>query len=126
RGLIRLMQQESAFSGLFSASMMRRLRTLAEARTAAEMEQKAQTALRLKVRGHLRRVERIVKQLESDAERSETSRELAETTASVVPRMTQGPCKLARSSSEKWDLTRDIRGVDKPGFGYRPRRRQGG
>lgn len=125
RGLVQFLQEESAFSGIFSASMLRRLQNIAEARAGAEIKQKAQRVLYLAERGRLRCAEHIAGKLESDAERDEASRQLAEAVESTARRMPQASRKLADSSSGTWDFMRDISGVDKSGFGYRPGRRQG-
>jgi hypothetical protein len=54
RSLVRFLQEKSAFSGMFSLSVMRRLQRLAEMRAKAASDQEAQRELHLHDRGCLK------------------------------------------------------------------------
>ncbi|MCI0466657.1 MAG: hypothetical protein L0Y57_06580 [Beijerinckiaceae bacterium] len=126
KGLLRFLQEESAYSGIFSASMLRRLESLAAARAAAEIAQIAQRTICLEESSRLRRAGRIVEKLAINARREEASKALAEAIETRTQHMAQGSCKLTGSSSGKREQMRGISGVDNPGFGYCPGRCQGG
>jgi hypothetical protein len=125
RSLVRFLQEESAFSGMFSLSMMRRLQRLAELRTKAAIDQEAQRNLHLDDRRCLRQVERIVQSLESDEIRKNAARELWQVVDFAAQRLSQGPRKLPKPPCQTADLAWDVNGVDKPGFGYCARCRDG-
>jgi len=97
---MRFLEEQSAFSGMFSVSIMRRLQRLAELRTKAARDQEAQRKLRLHDRGCLRRLERTVRTLESAENRNETARELGEVVDAAVHRLSQGSRKLAKPPCE--------------------------
>ncbi len=125
RGLVRFLQEESAFSGMFSLSMMRRLQRLAEMRAKAAIDQEAQRNVYLHERGCLHQAERIVQALETDETRKNAARELWKAIDSVAQRLSQGTRKLPNPPCQTADLAGDVNGVDKPGFGYCARCRDG-
>jgi hypothetical protein len=88
RSLVAFLQQESAFGGMFSTSMLRRLQRLAEMRAKADIEQEAQRTRHLQDRARLRRAERIVRELENDETRKDAVHELEATIDSTA----QWPC----------------------------------
>jgi hypothetical protein len=109
--VVRFLQKESAFNGMFSLSMMRRLQRLAEMRAKAAIDQETQRKLHLHDRGCLRLVERIVQALETDETRKNQAQELGEAIDSAA-RLSQGPRKLPKPPCETADLAGDINGVD--------------
>jgi hypothetical protein len=78
RGLLRFLDGELAFSGLFAATMMRRLHGLEESGAALNGEAEAQASRNLEERGRLRQVERMVDALECDARRVDDAQQLVE------------------------------------------------
>lgn len=112
QALVHFMQEESAFSGIFPATMMRRLQTLVELRAAAVTGQEAQRARHLEERGRLRRAERIVETLEGDAQRSAALGELAEAVEAAARDVSQGSGKVAAPLYQAWHLAREFSGVD--------------
>jgi hypothetical protein len=125
RSLVRFLQEESAFSGIFSLSMMRRLQRLAELQAKAAIDQDTQRKLHLRDRGCLRRAERVVQVLETNETRMDAARELWDIIDSAAQRLSQGPCKVPNSPSQTTDLAGEFNGVDTPGFGYSNRSRDG-
>ena len=118
RSLVLFLQEESAFRGMFSLSVMRRLQRLAEMRAKAASDEEAQRELHLHDRGCLRRVERLFQTLETGETRKDADRELAEVIEFAAQRLSQGPRNLANPPCQTADLAGDVHGVDKPGFGY--------
>jgi len=86
RDLIRFLDSESAFAGLFAATLMRRMQSLEDLRVALIAEREAQASLHLEERSRMRRAERIVDALDDQARRTEEARRLAE----VVERAVNG------------------------------------
>lgn len=86
--LVRFMDSESAFSGLFATVMMRRLQAAAEAQAAMVKEIEMQSVRLREERGRLRRVERIVKALQLEARRKEELTRLAEAIDAALTRAT--------------------------------------
>ncbi|WOJ88663.1 hypothetical protein RZS28_12660 [Methylocapsa polymorpha] len=78
RDLVRFLDGESAFTGIFAATVMRRMQSLEDLRVALIAEKEAQASLRLDERSRLRRAERIVDALDDHARRAEEARRLAE------------------------------------------------
>jgi chromosome segregation ATPase len=110
--LTRFLEEESAFSGMFSVFIMRRLQRLAELRAKAARDHEAQRELHLHDRGCLRRLERTIRTLESAENRNETARELGEMVDAAAHRLSQGSRKLAKPLFETADLSADVHGVD--------------
>jgi hypothetical protein len=100
RDLINFMQQESAFTGLFSSAMMGRLQALAELHVEAKAENETQRTRHLEERGRLRRVERIVTALEIDTRRQKALRELIEAIETAEQRRHKAPASSLRHHAE--------------------------
>jgi hypothetical protein len=100
RDLINFMQHESAFSGLFSSAMMRRLQALAELHVKAKAENETQRTRHLEERGRLRRVGRIVTALEIDTRRQKALRELIEAIETAEQRRHKAPASSLRHHAE--------------------------
>lgn len=78
RDLLRFLDGELAFSGLFAATMMRRLHGLEESGAVLNGRREAQAARSLEEQGRLRRVERMVKAVECEARRVDDARQVVE------------------------------------------------
>ena len=85
-GLVRFMSEESAITGIFSSTMMRRLQTLAEMLATIVNEQEVQRGRHLEECRRLRRAECIVTNLESEVRRKEALRQLAEIIETALQR----------------------------------------
>jgi hypothetical protein len=91
RSLLQCLQQESAFTGMFSISVMRRLQTLAQLQATAAFEEDALRELHLRQRRCRRRAEYIVRALEADEIRKDTARALELTIDSGAQKLRKAP-----------------------------------
>jgi hypothetical protein len=94
RNLMRFLQNESAFSGLFSATVLRRLHTLEEMRAQANIKEDELRTSHIQDRRCLRHAERLADTLQSDEDRTAAARELEDAAGSRRPRQPQGSRKL--------------------------------
>jgi ERCC4-related helicase len=78
RDLMRFLDGESAFTDIFATTLMHRLERLETQGAALFVEKRAEVDRRLEERGRMRRAERIVDALVSEARRKEELRLLAE------------------------------------------------
>ena len=90
RGLVRFMHQESAFSGLFSIAMMRRLKTLEELRAKAAIDVEELRTLHIHDHRCLRHVDRLVLELQADEVRIIVRREVEEAAGTLDQGKRQG------------------------------------
>jgi hypothetical protein len=86
QGLIRFMDEEPPFAGIFAATMMRRLQAAAEAQVAITNETEAQKIRHREERARLRCAERIVGTLEGEARRRVEANQLAEAIEAALTR----------------------------------------
>lgn len=87
RRIICFMQGEPAVAEIFSSTMIRRLQSIAEMFATIASESEVQTARHRDERGRLRRTERIVETLESEARRKNELNQLVEAIEAVQRRM---------------------------------------
>src|ERR1019366_5099333 len=97
RGLVRFMSEESALAGIFSLTMMRRLQIIAERLAAIAAEQEVQRGRHLDERSRLRRAERIVGTLESEARRKVALLRLAESIEAALQHGSKASRKLTKA-----------------------------
>lgn len=91
---MRFLQNESAFSGLFSETMLRRFHTLEEMRAQANIKEDELRTAHIQDRRRLRHAERMTDALQSDEDRTAAARELEDAARSPRPRQPQGSRKL--------------------------------
>lgn len=98
RDLIRFMDGESAFTGLFAAAMMRRLQALAEAQSAIASKIETQRVQFREERGRLRCAERIVAASEHEARKTVEANRLTEAIEAALTHGSSASRKLGESN----------------------------
>ncbi len=86
RELVRFLDGESAFTGLFAAAALRRVESLEGLCEALRKEREAQALRRLEERGRMRRAERTAYALEAEAREMEEADQRAEAIERAVNR----------------------------------------
>jgi hypothetical protein len=92
--LMRFLDQESAFNGLFSIAMMRKLKTLDEMRAQTAIDVEVLRTAHICDRRCLRHVDRLVLALQSDENRIVVGRDLEDAAGLLDQRRPQGSRKL--------------------------------
>jgi len=99
---MRFMHQESAFSGLFSLTLMRKLTILEEMRAEAAINERQLRAAHIQDRRYLRQAGRKVDLLQSGEDRAIATRELADAVDSNLRGSSKAPtsCRAHHSLSD--------------------------